>query len=144
MASPRFVLRTDPTPSEIDWLEDRLYEFNGNAIGVFDAVGLAIFCRDDHGELIAGLCGYTWGGCCELRQVWVHERHRGRGIGRQLLTMAETDARRRSCVQIVLATHSFQGPEFYRRLGFEVVSTLADFPVGHEHVLMRKRIGAAE
>jgi GNAT superfamily N-acetyltransferase len=140
MTTPKLVLRTDPTPAEIDFLEDRLYEFNSKETGIFDALGLAIFGRDEHGEVIAGLCGHTWGGCCEIRQVWVHESRRGLGLGRQLLEMAETEARRRGCFQILLATHSFQAPEFYLRLGYEVVDSVPDYPRGHQHVLLRKRL----
>ena len=33
MATPELVMRTDPTPAEIDFLEDRLYEFNSQATG---------------------------------------------------------------------------------------------------------------
>ena len=141
MASPHLVMRTDPTPAEIDFLEDRLYEFNARETGIFDALSLAIFGRDEHGEVVAGLCGHTWGGCCEIRQVWVHERHRGQGVGRQLLELAETEARRRGCSQIILATHSFQAPEFYRRLGFELVDSIPEYPRGHQHLLLRKRLG---
>ena len=37
MATPELVMRTDPTPAEIDFLEDRLYEFNSQATGIVDA-----------------------------------------------------------------------------------------------------------
>jgi GNAT superfamily N-acetyltransferase len=92
MVSPELVMRTDPTPAEIDFLEDRLYEFNSKATGIVDALGLVVFGRDAQGEVVAGLCGHTWGGCCEIRQLWVHEMHRGQGIGRRLLEVAETEA----------------------------------------------------
>ena len=138
MANPGLVMRTDPTPTEIGYLEDRLYEFNAKATGIDDGLGLAVFGRDAHGEIAAGLCGHTWGGCCEIRQVWVDEKDRGHGIGRRLLEMAEAEARRRTCVQIVLATHSFQAPGFYRKLGFEIVDRLAGYPRGHELLRLRK------
>jgi GNAT superfamily N-acetyltransferase len=138
VASPELVMRTDPTPAEIGFLEDRLYEFNSKVTGIVDGVGLAVFGRDVQGEVVAGLCGHTWGGCCEIRQVWVHEKHRGQGIGRRLLDVAETEARRRGCFQIVLATHSFHAPEFYRKLGFEIVDSLPDYPRGHQHLRLRK------
>ena len=141
MAIPELVMRTDPTPAEVDFLEHRLYEFNTQATGIDDALGIAVFARGAQGEVVAGLCGHTWGGCCEIRQVWVHEQHRGQGIGRRLLELAETEARRRGCSQIVLATHSFQAPEFYRKLGFEIVDSLPDYPRGHQHLHLRKVLG---
>ena len=144
MESPQLVMQTDPGPAEVAFLEDRLYEFNAKVTGLFDALGLAIFGRDDHGEVVAGLCGYTWGGCCEIRQVWVHERQRGLGVGRQLMELAETEARRRGCIQVILATHSFQAPEFYRKLGFEIVASLPDYPRGHQHLQLRKVLSGTE
>jgi GNAT superfamily N-acetyltransferase len=138
--TPDLIVRTDPTPEEIDLLENHIYEFNAKMTGIDDALGLAIFGHDDRGELVAGLCGHTWGGCCEIRQVWVHENLRRRGIGRRLLQMAETEARRRNCSQILLATHSFQAPDFYRKLGFEIVATVSDYPRGHQDVHLRKTL----
>ena len=138
MATAELVMGFDPTLAEVDYLEARLYEFNSQTTGIVDALGISVFGRDAHGEIVAGLCGHTWGGCCEIRQVWVHEKHRGQGMGRRLLEVAETEARRRGCLQIVLATYSFQAPEFYRKLGFEIVYTLPDYPRGHQHMQLRK------
>jgi ribosomal protein S18 acetylase RimI-like enzyme len=143
MATLKLVMGTDPTPAEIDSLEHRLYQFNSQTTGIVDALGISVFGRDTQGELVAGLCGHTWGGCCEIRQVWVDEKHRGQGIGRRLLELAETEARRRGCFQMVLATHSFQAPEFYRKLGFEVVHTLPDYPLGYQHLQLRKILSRA-
>jgi GNAT superfamily N-acetyltransferase len=135
---PEPIIRTDPTPAEIGLLEDRLYEFNAKTTGIGDALGLAIFERDDQDEVVAGLCGHTWGGCCEIRQLWVHEKVRGLGIGHRLLELAEREARRRDCFQIILATHSFQAPGFYLRLGFEIVASVPEYPRGHQHLHLRK------
>ena len=130
MQSPEPVIRTDPTPAEMELLEDRLYEFNAKTTGIGDALGLAIFERDDQDEVVAGLCCHTWGGCCEIRQLWVHEKVRGLGIGRRLLELAEREARRRDCFQIILATHSFQAPGFYLRLGSRLSRAFLSILVG--------------
>src|SRR4030095_8035426 len=68
---------------------------------------------------LRGFNGHTWGGCCELSNVWVDERYRGQGLRAALLRSAEAEAVARGCVQVVLATHSFQAPGFYERLGYE-------------------------
>jgi GNAT superfamily N-acetyltransferase len=141
MPAPEFTIETDPTPEQIQYLEDRLYEFNSQATGVTDGLGLAVFVRDAQGRIIAGICGHTWGGCCEIRQLWVDESQRCQGLGTKLLQAAEQEARRRDCRQIILSTHSFQAPAFYAKHGFRRVATVQNYPRGHQHILLRKGLG---
>jgi len=129
----------DPTPDEVQYLEDQLYEFNSGVTGVADGRLLALFVRHG-GRIVAGICGNTWGGTCELRQFWVDESQRHRGLGTKLFEAAEQEARRRDCTQIVLMTFSFQAPAFYDRHGFEVIATVDDHPRGHRNLLMRKSL----
>jgi ribosomal protein S18 acetylase RimI-like enzyme len=129
----------DPASSDVEFLEDRLYEFNAGTTGIDGGQALGVFLRDESGNILAGATGHTWGGTCELRQVWVAAAVRGRGVGRCLMKEAEAEALRRGCRQLVLTTHSFQAPEFYRKLGFEVVSKFPDYPKGHAHLTLRKR-----
>ena len=136
-----FVIDTEPSPDEVQYLEDRIYEFNSTATGIADGEWLAIFVRDDEGRIVAGICGNTWGGCLEIRQFWVEEARRRRGLGTSLLASAEREARRRGCRQILLSTFTFQAPAFYARHGFEVVAVVDDHPRGHENLLLRKRLG---
>ena len=123
----------DLTASEIDALEDRLYEFNRATTGLGDGQGLGFVVRDDTGSTIAAIAGTTWGGVCELKQLWVHEHHRRRGLGTALLSAAMREAQTRGCHQIFVATYSFQAPAFYARHGFERVAEIADWPRGHRH-----------
>jgi GNAT superfamily N-acetyltransferase len=130
----------EPTPNETQYLEDRIYDFNSSTTGVVDGQWLAFFQRDPSGRIIAGVCGNTWGGTCEIRQLWVEESKCRRGLGTTLYRAAEQEARRRGCTQIVLMTFSFQAPAFYERNGFEIVATIQDHPRGHQNHLMRKRL----
>src|SRR5262245_52932477 len=132
----------DPTPDEVQFLEDRIYEFNSRTTGIADGETLAFLVRE-RDSIVAGIYGNTWGGTCELRQFWVAASQRGRGLGTKLFEAAEREARRRGCTQIVLMTFSFQAPAFYERLGFEVVATIDDHPRGHRNLMMRKRLQAA-
>jgi hypothetical protein len=58
-----------PTPDEIHYLEDRIYEFNSAKTGITNGEWLAIFARDETGRIVAGISGDTWGGCLEIRQL---------------------------------------------------------------------------
>ena len=44
-------------------LNNRIDEFNARASGIDDGRLLQAELRDDEGPLVAGLTGWTWGGC---------------------------------------------------------------------------------
>lgn len=134
------LMPVDPMPDEVQYLEHRIYEFNSSATNIADGELLAFLVRDGD-RIVAGICGNTWGGTCELRQFWVEESQRHQGLGTKLFQAAEQEARRRGCKQIVLMTFSFQAPAFYERHGFEIVATIDNHPRGYRNFLMRKRLG---
>ena len=124
------------------FLADRIYEFNAKATGYFDGRLLAGCIRSETGDVIAGFNGHTWGGCCELSYVWVHEQYRGRGLGTLLLRAAESEALARGCVRLVLASHDFQAPGFYERLGYERKYAVEGRPSGHASIIYAKILRA--
>ena len=139
MTSPRdLVVTTDPAPDDVQYLEDRIYEFNSAATGITGGEWLAIFVRDGAQRIVAGICGSTWGGCLEIRQFWVEEARRRQGLGTRLYLAAENEARRRGCRQIILSTFDFQAPAFYERHGFEIVAVVDDHPRSNRNLLVRK------
>lgn len=133
---PKIRPRHDLSPDEIDGIEDSLYKVNASRTGYADAALLG-FVAEAGADLLGAVAGYTWGGICELRQVWVREDWRGHGLGAQLMRCAIAEARARDCTYVFLATHDFQAPEFYAKLGFECVAEIADKPLGHTEFVMR-------
>ena len=122
------------------FLEARINEHNAATTGIRDGAGIAFFVRDERDAVVAGLSGWTWGDCLYVEYLWVHEDRRRRGYGTRLLAAAEDEARARGCHQVALTTHSFQAPDFYRRLGYEVYGTLDDYPAGHRQYHLKKRL----
>lgn len=119
-------------------LSARLYEFNEAATGHRDGRRFAFTVRGDDGEMHAGLYGWTWGGCGYVDVLWVAADLRGQGIGGRLLAAAEDTARDAGCDRIVLATHSFQAPDFYRARGYRVVGDIDGYPRGHSQLQLVK------
>ncbi len=134
------MMRCEPTPDEVQFLDDRIYEHNGERTGRRDGALFAYFVRDERQEKVAGVYGWTWAGACELKLLWVHPSLRGQGHGRALLQAAEQEARAHACRVILLASYAFQAPEFYRRHGYELAWTLEDFPPGHRFSFLVKRL----
>jgi GNAT superfamily N-acetyltransferase len=141
MADPstRVVLETEPSREDVRLLDDRLYEFNVQSTGITDGKLLALFLRDKHGAVVGGIYGWTWGATCYVRYLFVPAEMRKQGHGSSLMHAVEAEARARGCGQIVLQTHDFQAPEFYRRLGFEITCLVEGYPRGHQYLTMVKR-----
>ena len=58
-----------------------------------------------------------------------------------MIEAAEREGRARGCRLATLETHSFQAPEFYRKLGWEVFGVLDDYPAGHRKYYLKKSLG---
>jgi GNAT superfamily N-acetyltransferase len=138
-----FVIDAHPAAGDLQYLEDQINAFNvaQTGIAVADDVLLSILLRDATGAIRAGIYGWTWGGCCEIRILWVDASLRHQGYGQRLLAGAEEEARRRQCHQMILDTHSFQALAFYQRYGYELVGTIDDYPLGYQKHYLRKALG---
>ncbi|MEJ2118497.1 MAG: GNAT family N-acetyltransferase [Alphaproteobacteria bacterium] len=66
--------------------------------------------------------------------LWVGEAFRKRGVGRELMRLAEAEARAKKVTGIYLWTQSWQAPGFYTKLGYEQFVELKDFPPGHTRI----------
>lgn len=121
-------------------LRAALYRFNVETTGLDDGDLLVVELLDDAGDRVAGLFGWTWGGTCFVDLLHVEAGHRGRRLGSRLLATAEEDARRRGCRQVVLATHTFQAPDFYAGRGYREVGRIEGYPAGHAQVHLVKQL----
>jgi ribosomal protein S18 acetylase RimI-like enzyme len=99
-----------------------------------------LFVRDGQGLIRGGLIGHIWGGWLHITDLWLEKSLRGSGLGRSLMETAETEARDEGCRYVHLDSHSFQAPDFYKKLGYEEFGRLKDSPLGHEQVFLWKRL----
>jgi len=138
---PNHVMtRCVPTSRELDFLEDRFYEYNSAQTGQHDGSLFAFFIRDQKNQIVAGLSGWTWAQACEIRHLWVEAAWRRQGYGRRLLEAAEEEARSHGCTVILLSSYGFQAPAFYQKHGYDLAWQLNDFPPGHSYCFLVKRL----
>ncbi len=140
MHTPELLIEEHPDPRDLDFLEDQINAFNIATTRIDDWRVLAIFVRDDAGQIVAGITGGTWGGYLEIKNLWVSEHLRGQGLGRQLLLAAEQEAGARGCGQVLLDTHDFQAPGFYQKLGYRVFGVFEGIGGRYNRYYLSKRL----
>jgi len=135
----RLTIEDRPSAEDWDRLGRALDAYNRPFLGETGFSRMGFFVRNDAGEILAGLVGSTYAGWLFVAELWVHADLRRRGIGSQLLDLAEGRAKALGCHSAMLDTFSFQGPEFYPRFGYEAYGTL-DYPPDHQRIFLRKRL----
>ena len=123
-------------------LVDSLDAFNVAATSMSEFSPIHLFVKDGRGNVFGGLLGLIWGGWLHVRILWIAEPLRHRGYGRKLLQAAEAAAKDLECVGSFLETHSFQARPFYEKLGYRVIGTHENIPVGHKKHFLEKRFRA--
>jgi GNAT superfamily N-acetyltransferase len=134
------ILSDEPSAADVQFLEDQIDEHNMVRTGRRDFRPLALFVRDDQGDIVAGLSGFTWAGWVEIKLVWVRADRRGQGHGRRLIEAAEAEARARGCEHAWLDSYTFQAPDFYQHLGYVVFGSLGAYPGQHRRVFLTKNL----
>jgi GNAT superfamily N-acetyltransferase len=118
-----------------------LMSFNADQTGRTDFRPLTLVVRDAGGDVVGGLCGRTVYGWLFVELLYVPESLRGRGLGRELMRRAETEAIARGCRHAWLDTFEFQARGFYERLGYVCFAELPHYPDGFSRFFMKKALG---
>ena len=140
MESFRTESQLDPTDADVSPIDRGLHSYNQQAADLAAIRRFACYARDPEGTLVGGALARWWGTACELQQLWVDEALRRRGIGALLMQRVEATAIERGCRPIYLDTFSFQAPEFYYGLGYEIACRLDGFPHGGSKFILRKAL----
>ena len=136
----RFETRLERDPAEAAklYVIGKLVAYNDSQAAEEGASELAVFTRCD-GELVGGLLGFTHWNWLFVKQLWVCDRVRGKGLGTKLMQAAESEAVSRSCLHAHLDTFDFQALPFYEKQGYRLFGQLEDYPVGHTRYFLQKR-----
>lgn len=134
----RIELESQPDEHDRRLIDEGLDIFNASKAGPDNAQDLWVMARSGAGDLLGGIKGRTFYGWLFIDWLWVSPAARGHGVGMQLLAKAEDAARSRQCIGAYVDTFSFQAPDFYRRNGYEEFGRIADLPLGHACIWLKK------
>ncbi|MBN2556419.1 MAG: GNAT family N-acetyltransferase [Anaerolineales bacterium] len=132
------------TPEELEWgaIGSGLRAYNTRQAGDDNYRHHCYLLKhqDEDEAIVGGVIGASYWGWLYIDLMWVREDLRGQGYGRRLLTLAEEAALECGATHAYLDTFSFQAPDFYHKLGYEVFGELKDFPPGHNRFFMTKAL----
>lgn len=115
-------------------------DFNKQQAGDDEGKNLCFVLQSPSGEIVGGVIGATYWNWLYINLMWVRADLRGQGYGRQLLTLAEDEARNRGATHAYLDTFSFQAPGFYQQFGYQEFGRLEDFPPGNTRYFLKKTL----
>jgi GNAT superfamily N-acetyltransferase len=82
----------------------------------------------DHDQFVGGIVGKSAMDNLYVDLLFVRQNARKQGIANQLMELVEQEAKAMGITQSYLGTGSFQAPGLDRKLGYEIVMTVEDFP----------------
>ena len=136
------TLEDDPDPADRDAILGPLLAANEAAVGPSGRAALAVLVRDPAGTVVGGLWGRSGYGHLFV-ELLAMGAARGHGLGRQVMALAEAEARRRNLQGIWLDTFTFQAEGFYKKLGFTEFGRITGYPPGHDRIFLIKRLNNA-
>ncbi len=103
---------------------------------------IIIEAKAENGALAGGVAASTSYGWLLVKTLWVHEDHRGSGLGRQLMAAAEAEGLASGCHSAWLDTSNSDAREFYLKLGYSDFGILMNgrgrAPEGHARWFMKR------
>lgn len=128
-----------PSADDVSILSAGLASYGQEIVGDTWFRNIAFYLRDGSDKIMGGVYGnFGSFGWMYVDTLWVSPELRGSGHGRALMEKIEAEALQYNCHSSYLSTFSFQAPEFYKKLGYEVFGALADFPGHHNRLFLCK------
>jgi GNAT superfamily N-acetyltransferase len=121
-----------------------LVEYNSSQAGPSQNRPIAVLVRDHANTVIGGLWGHTGYEWLFTQLLVVPAGLRGRGIGTEIMQLAEREAVQRGCHGAWLDTFEFQARGFYERIGYKCFGELPNYPKGFSRYFMQKALGGAQ
>jgi GNAT superfamily N-acetyltransferase len=131
LKNDQISLDANPSDEEIKQIREKLYSYNLDQ--THDAYGqpgieIKLALRNSNEDVIGGIIASTMLWVMHLEVLWVADEYRRRGFGSQLVLAAEEIGRKRGCDTSHTWTFEFQGPQFYPKIGYELIGVYDGYP----------------
>ncbi len=116
-------INDNPSDEEITTIQNGLTEYNkqfpGGELDV-PTPDISMILRDREKKIVGGVITSMLAGIMHLEVLWVEEKYRRQGLGRDLVLSAERLGRQKGYPASQTWTFSFQAPSFYQSIGYQI------------------------
>jgi GNAT superfamily N-acetyltransferase len=117
-----------------------LVVYNSSQAGSSNNRPLVVAITGEGGAVIGGFWGHTGYEWLFTQLLVVPASLRGRGLGSEIMQLAEQEAVARGCSNAWLDTFEFQARGFYERIGYACFTELPNYPTGFSRFFMKKAL----
>ena len=114
--SNRFDISDNPTEDEMKIVQKGLEDYDRkHPYGDLDVPSndINLVLKDNEGKIVGGIITSMKAGVMYLEVLWIDEKYRGMGYGKNLVFEAERTGKQKGYSAAQTWTFSFQGPDFY-------------------------------
>lgn len=139
-----FFISEDVTEEEMRIVHTGLGGYVDECIGnKRDGIGIKLALKDRTDNVMGGLLAFTTMRNMVIEHIWLDGQYRGLGLGRKLVMEAERRAKESGCIAVQTYALSFQAPEFFQKLGYEVFGVSDGYPDPVKEYYLIKRLEPA-
>ncbi|MBA3956798.1 MAG: GNAT family N-acetyltransferase [Parachlamydiaceae bacterium] len=135
----KVVVDYAPTDADNAVVREGIDAFNEKILGERDKA-VSIFLKNDSGKVFGGIQAFLGTESIYIDTLWVEGNLRKQGYGGKLLDAAEQEAIKNGCIFSLLDTWDFQAEEFYLKSGYERISEIKNYWLGHSKIFLRKNL----
>ncbi|MEN4600755.1 GNAT family N-acetyltransferase [Pantoea agglomerans] len=135
----KFNTTFEPSHQEKEVITNGLWSHNSRFHPV-EIKQFTIEIRDDNDVVKGGLIAQTWWDMLEVQYLWIDELYRGKGYGKEMMLMAEANAKQKGCNKAYVDTFDFQAKGFYEKLGYKEWGSLDGFAGKFKRIYLQKTL----
>ncbi len=127
-----FTISEDSSEESMKILHKGLYEYVNQHIGKLQKenpeIQINLVLKNEKDQIIGGIITSTILKVLYILQLWIQQSYRRQGLGKKLIHKAEQIAKENSCISGLAMVYSFQTPEFFEKVGYQVFGMSDGYP----------------
>ncbi|UCG00791.1 MAG: GNAT family N-acetyltransferase [Candidatus Heimdallarchaeota archaeon] len=138
-----FTILEDKSETSMKILHEGLRNYVAEHVGELrkknPGIHIKLVIKNEDDQVIGGVQAYTTLKAIHVVNLWVDEKFRNTGFGRELLTTAEKIAKENGCISGLLNVLSFQSPEFFQKQGYIIFGVSDGYSDSIKEYFLKKR-----